>query len=103
VKTTSDLLRVRSDAYRRDAEERVLPAPGGLGGAIDVELDGNFFRTVAQLDERTPHGPPSLVRCRRLVVRGDVRFGRGVVIEGDVVLEALPGGRLDVPDGARIC
>jgi len=103
VKTTSDLLRVRSDAYRRDAEERVLPAPGGLGGAIDVELDGNFFRTVAQLDERTPHGPPSLVRCRRLVVRGDVRFGRGVVIEGDVTLEAPPGGRLDVPDGARIC
>jgi hypothetical protein len=35
-------------------------------------------------------------------VRGDVRFGRGVVIEGDVVLEALPGGRLDVPDGARL-
>jgi UTP--glucose-1-phosphate uridylyltransferase len=102
VKTTADLLRVRSDAYVRDAEERVLPAEGGLGGAIAVELDAKFFRTVAQLDQRTPHGPPSLLRCRRLVVKGDVRFGRGVVIEGEVRLEAPPGGRLDVPDGARL-
>jgi hypothetical protein len=35
-------------------------------------------------------------------VRGDVRFGRGVVLEGDVTLEAPPGGGLQVPDGARV-
>jgi UTP--glucose-1-phosphate uridylyltransferase len=102
VKTTADLLRVRSDAYRRDAEERIVPAAGGLGGAIAIELDPRFFRTVAELDLRTPHGPPSLLHCRRLAVRGDVRFGRGVVIEGDVALEAPVGARLDVPDGARL-
>jgi UTP--glucose-1-phosphate uridylyltransferase len=102
VKTTADLLRVRSDAYLRDAEERVLPAPGGLGGALAIELDPAFFRTVDELDARTPHGPPSLLRCRRLVVRGDVRFGRGVVLEGEVTLAAPAGGRLDVPDGARL-
>ena len=102
VKTTGDLLRVRSDAYRRDDEERIVPAPGGLGGAIAVTLDAKHFRTVGDLELRTPHGPPSLLRCRRLTVRGDVRFGKGVVIEGDVTLEAPAGGRLDVPDGARL-
>ena len=102
VKTTADLLRVRSDAYRRDAEEQVVPTPGGLGGAIAVELDAKHFRTVGELEQRTPHGPPSLVGCQRLVVRGDVRFGGGVVIEGDVTLEARAGGHLDVPDGARL-
>jgi UTP--glucose-1-phosphate uridylyltransferase len=102
VKTTADLLRVRSDAYVRDAEERVVPAEGGLGGAIAIELDAATFRSVADLEQRTPHGPPSLRRCRRLAVRGDVRFGRGVTVEGEVVLEAPPGGRLDVPDGARL-
>ena len=102
VKTTGDLLRVRSDAYLRDEEERVVPAPGGLGGAIAIDLDANHFRTVAELEQRTPHGPPSLLRCRRLAVRGDVRFGKGVVIEGDVTLEAPPGGRLDVPDGQTL-
>ena len=102
VKTTADLLRVRSDAYRRDSEEQVVPTPGGLGGAIAVELDAKHFRTVGELEQRTPHGPPSLVGCPRLVARGDVRFGGGVVIEGDVTLEAPSRGRLDVPDGARL-
>ena len=102
VKTTADLLRVRSDAYRRDAEERVVPTPGGLGGAIAIDLDAKHFRTAFELEQRTPHGPPSLVGCERLVVRGDVRFGGGVVIEGDVTLEAPAHGRLDVPDGARL-
>jgi len=102
VKTTADLLRVRSDAYQRDAEERVVPTPGGLGGAIAIDLDAKHFRTVRELEQRTPHGPPSLVGCHRLVVRGDVRFGGGVVIEGDVTLEAPARGRLDVPDGARL-
>lgn len=99
VKTTADLLRVRSDAYVRDDEERIVAAPGGLGGAIPVDLDPAYFRTVAQLDERTPHGPPSLRGCRSLRVVGDVRFGRGVVVSGDAVVEAPPGERLDVPDG----
>jgi UTP--glucose-1-phosphate uridylyltransferase len=102
VKTTADLLRVRSDAYRRDAEERVVPAPGGLGGAIGIELDPKHFRSVADLERRTPDGPPSLVGCRRLAVRGDVRFGGGVVIEGEVTLEAPRGGHLEVPAGARL-
>ncbi len=100
VKTTADLLRVRSDAYVRDGEERVLPAKDSLGGAIAIELEPAFFRTVEQLDARTPYGPPSLLGCRRLVALGDVRFGRGVVIRGDVTLEAPAGGRLDVADGA---
>jgi UTP--glucose-1-phosphate uridylyltransferase len=102
VKTTADLLRVRSDAYRRDAEERVVPTPGGLGGAIAIELDPKHFRTAFELDQRTPHGPPSLVGCHRLVVRGDVRFGGGVVIEGDVTLEAPHGRSLALADGTRL-
>jgi UTP--glucose-1-phosphate uridylyltransferase len=102
VKTTADLLRVRSDAYLRDAEECVVPAPGGLGGAIAIELEPACFRSVRDLELRMPYGPPSLVGCRRLSVRGDVHFGSGVVIEGDVTLAAPAGGRLDVPDGERL-
>ena len=56
----------------------------------------------AELERARRTARPRCVRCRRLVVRGDVRFGSGVVIEGDVTLEAPPGGRLDVPDGARL-
>jgi hypothetical protein len=35
-------------------------------------------------------------------VRGDVRFGRGVVVEGDVSLAHAGAEPLVVPDGTRL-
>lgn len=88
VKSTGDLLAIRSDAYVLSDDFRVLPAPGGPGDQLVVELDPAYFQRVDQLDARTPHGPPSLIRARRLVVRGDYTFAQGEVIEG----EAQRGG-----------
>jgi UTP--glucose-1-phosphate uridylyltransferase len=83
VKSTGDLLAIRSDAYVLGPDYRILPAPGGPGDQLVVDLDPAYFRRVDQLDARTPHGPPSLIRARRLVVRGDHTFAKGAVIEGD--------------------
>ncbi len=102
VKTTADLLAVRSDAFVLDAAERVVPAPERGDAPLLVELDKRHYRTVADLDERFPEGPPSLVACTRLAVEGDVRFGRDVVCRGEVELAAPGGGTLRVPDGARL-
>ena len=88
VKTTGDLLAIRSDAYVLSPDYRILPAPGGPGAELVVDLDPIYFKRVDQLDARTPHGPPSLIRARRLTVRGDFSFERGAVIEGDVRIEA---------------
>jgi len=95
VKTTSDLLAVRSDAYELTADWRVVPAPGRAGDLV-VDLDPAYYKTVAQLDERFPAGAPSLRRCRRLRVRGDVHFGAGVTCLGEVDL------RCDVPSPCRV-
>jgi UTP--glucose-1-phosphate uridylyltransferase len=102
VKSCADLLAVRSDAYRLDEDFRVVPAPGGPGDQLVVDLDPEYFRRVDQLDERTPHGPPSLVDARRLIVRGDVRFGRGVRIQGEVELAAPRGEIRAIPDGSAL-
>ncbi len=77
VKTTNDLLLVRSDAYllREDdahlepASERVATQPPV------VDLDPRFYKRLADFEARFPAGPPSLARAERLVVRGDVTFG----------------------------
>ena len=84
VKTTNDLLVVRSDAYEltADAHLRMVPDRAPL-----VELDPEFFKLVADFDARFPAGPPSLVSAERLEVRGDVTFGRDVVVRGPVVVE----------------
>ena len=64
-----------------------------------VDLDPRFYRQVADLQARFPDGAPSLVRCRRFVVLGDVRFGAGVVAEGDVEVRHEGPGQLVIDPG----
>ena len=99
VKTTDDLLVLRSDAYVLDDLARLVPAPGRSGPAPLVRLDPEHYRLVADFDARFPSGAPSLIACDALTVRGDVRFGAGVVVRGDIVV-GEPGTALAVPDGA---
>jgi UTP--glucose-1-phosphate uridylyltransferase len=86
VKTTSDLLVLWSDVYRLAPDARIVQNPARTAPAPFVDLDPKFFRTVQDLESRFPAGAPSLLRASRLVVRGDVRFEAGVVVEGDVTV-----------------
>jgi UTP--glucose-1-phosphate uridylyltransferase len=76
VKTTNDLLVVRSDAYvLHEDDARMEPAPERAGMEPPVvDLDPRFFKLLADFEARFPGGPPSLLRAERLVVRGDVVF-----------------------------
>jgi UTP--glucose-1-phosphate uridylyltransferase len=65
-----------------------------------VDLDPEYFKILADFDLRFAAGPPSLVRADRLEVRGDVAFGKDVVVVGDVELHAPAGARREIPDGA---
>ena len=100
VKTTNDLLVLRSDAYVRGEDERVALAPERNGEPPFVDLDSAYFKLLPDFDLRFPEGAPSLVACDRLVVRGDVGFGKGVVIRGSVTIEHPGDGRLLIEDGA---
>jgi UTP--glucose-1-phosphate uridylyltransferase len=82
VKTTNDLLVVWSDAYELTPEGRMEPTFDGPGPV--VTLDDDHFKLVPDFEARFPAGAPSLRRCDRLEVEGDVTFGAGVVVEGDV-------------------
>jgi UTP--glucose-1-phosphate uridylyltransferase len=84
VKTTNDLLVVRSDAYLLyDDDGRLEPASARAGAPPPViDLDPRFYKLLEDFEARFPAGPPSLVRAERLLVRGDVTFGAGTVISG---------------------
>jgi UTP--glucose-1-phosphate uridylyltransferase len=88
VKTTSDLLALRSDAYVITEDGRAMLAPERKGIPPEIDLDGDHFKLVDQLDAALAGGVPSLLHCRRLTVRGPVRFSSSDRFEGDVVLEA---------------
>jgi UTP--glucose-1-phosphate uridylyltransferase len=87
VKTTSDLLALRSDAYVITEDGRAMLAPERNGIPPEIDLDGNHFKLVDQLESALADGVPSLLRCRRLKVRGPARFSSSDCFEGDVVIE----------------
>jgi UTP--glucose-1-phosphate uridylyltransferase len=89
VKTTNDLLALRSDADVLHDDKRVELAPSREEPPF-VDLDPEYNKLIRQFEERFPGGPPSLVGCDRLVVKGDVTFGRGVVVRGSVTVSG-PG------------
>jgi UTP--glucose-1-phosphate uridylyltransferase len=93
VKTTNDLLVLRSDFYALTEAAHVEPAGGREPGSIFVDLDPDFYKLLRDFEPRFPAGPPSLVACVRLVVKGDVTFGRGVVVRGEVEISAEDGPR----------
>jgi UTP--glucose-1-phosphate uridylyltransferase len=100
VKTTDQLLALRSDAYAftRGAHVELVPERGERPPL--VELDPRFFRLVGDFEARFPHGPPSLVDCDRLRVVGDVVFGAGVRVRGTAVVENDGPEPLRIEDGA---
>jgi len=81
VKTTDDLLVVRSDAYQLTSDGQMSPSFDGPEPV--VTLDKDFCRLLPGFEQRFPAGAPSL-RRRRFQVDGDVTFSKGVVTVGDV-------------------
>jgi UTP--glucose-1-phosphate uridylyltransferase len=84
VKTTEDLLALRSDAYVLADDAHVELAPERDGTPPVVDLDDDYYKLLRDFDARFPDGAPSLVACERLAVEGDVTFGRDVVVRGTV-------------------
>jgi UTP--glucose-1-phosphate uridylyltransferase len=96
VKTTDDLLVLRSDAYTLSEDDMVVaPIPERAENLPYVELDPDFYKLLDDFEQRFPEGPPSLREAERLIVHGDVTFGRAVRVRGAVELEATEPMRID--------
>jgi UTP--glucose-1-phosphate uridylyltransferase len=98
VKTTNDLLVLRSDVYELTGEWLVEPVPERDGKLPFVDLERRFYGVIDEFEARFPAGPPSLRAAQRLVVRGDVTFGARVIVRGDAEIESSEPIRID--DGA---
>jgi UTP--glucose-1-phosphate uridylyltransferase len=97
VKTTNDLLALRSDAYVLHEDKRVELDPSREAPPF-IDLDSDYYKLIREFEARFPAGAPSLVACDRLVVEGDVTFGRGVVVKGSVTVE----GPARIDDGETL-
>lgn len=98
VKTTNELLLVRSDIYDLDEASRVVSLIDHDEPYIDLSSEYKF---VADFDARFPQGVPSIREASSFAVDGDVTFGRDVTCVGDVRVSASDGPRT-IEDGARL-
>lgn len=96
VKTTSDLLLMRSDVYELTDDYRLV-------AQVDAPLVklSTTYKQIAGFDARFAQGAPSLRAASSLTVAGDWTFGARVRAEGDAVL-ADAGEAATVPDGATV-
>lgn len=75
VKSTSDLLALRSDLYLLNEDYTLRRNPARQSeDEIIIKLDDQYYRSLEQLDAHFPNGVPSLVNCRRLEIEGEVYF-----------------------------
>jgi UDP-N-acetylglucosamine pyrophosphorylase len=91
VKTTGDLLALRSDAYTVTKDWRLELTNQLSAQPPNLDLDNDHYKLADQLDEKTADGVPSLKDCRELVVRGPVLFNSGNVFRGKVKVINLGG------------
>jgi UTP--glucose-1-phosphate uridylyltransferase len=87
VKTTNDLLVLRSDVYDI-GPDFVLDQAGPMIPFVD--LDG-VYKLVGDFDRRFKQGAPSLRDAEAFVVDGDWTFGENVKIVGKVKLDGERG------------
>ncbi|XP_074380690.1 UTP--glucose-1-phosphate uridylyltransferase-like isoform X6 [Apium graveolens] len=98
VEASSDLLLVQSDLYtlsdglltRNSAREN--PA----NPAIEL---GPEFKKFADFSRRFD-SIPSILELDSLKVDGDVWFGSGVTLKGNITINAKSGVKMEIPDGA---
>jgi UTP--glucose-1-phosphate uridylyltransferase len=94
VKTTDDLLVLRSDVYTISDDMVVAPLPERATNLPYVELDKRYYKLIDDFEARFPDGPPSLKEAERFVVSGDVTFRAGVIVRGAVTVQSPVAERL---------
>lgn len=99
VKTTNDLLVLRSDVYEL-SDDYSVQLVDGVSEAPFVDLDPDYYKLVKSFGERFPVGPPSLLKATSLRVRGDWTFAPGAVVEGDTEITAEGSPGIWPPGGA---
>jgi UTP--glucose-1-phosphate uridylyltransferase len=102
VKTTNDLLAVRSDNYTLTEHFRVILNPERQLDPIVIDLDPRYYKNYDALVRFFPSGPPAMIQCSSLTIRGPHEFGSDVTLVGDVTLENPGSEPVRIPDGAII-
>ncbi|MCC6932148.1 MAG: UTP--glucose-1-phosphate uridylyltransferase [Deltaproteobacteria bacterium] len=97
IKKNEDLLALWSDIFYLNQSFHVCREDRRRHSEIVIDLDPQYYKSIASFKERFVHGVPSLLDCRTLKIKGDVAFGENVVLKGDVVINNSSGSQKLIP------
>ncbi len=100
VKSTQDLLVVRSEYMHLTESGTIQPSPGCRETPPSVQLDSLYYKTIEAFEQRFPHGAPSLCGCDSLKVSGDISFGQDVTLHGEVEITNTSDTQKKIKDGS---
>ncbi|KAF7684263.1 UTP--glucose-1-phosphate uridylyltransferase [Astathelohania contejeani] len=99
VKTCSDLFLVKSNLYL-ERHGCLFMNPKRLYPSIPlIKLLGENFKEISKF-LRAFKGQADILELDHLTVSGNVRFGKGVVLKGTVIIIADKGNTIHIPDGS---
>ncbi|MFP6874579.1 MAG: UTP--glucose-1-phosphate uridylyltransferase [Verrucomicrobiales bacterium] len=99
VKTCDDLFALRSDAYVMSEDWQLRLAPERNAPPPIVHLDKRHYKHIEHVELATSDGVPSLVKCERLEVNGQVRFEVDTVFSGCVNVRNTGSQEAVLPSG----
>lgn len=102
VKNCEELLLLWSDAFIIDENCQIIDNPEKKFTNITVQLDPTYYSFISQLNDRFPFGAPSLIECKDLVIKGDIRFGKNIKLVNSVALTNSQSEQVTITDNSII-
>jgi len=106
VKTSNDLLSVRSDCFVYNVDDSLRINPIRLKrnrpDVSKIDLDPKYYGKIDDLEKRFRNGIPSLIDCDALTIEGDVFFEKGVKIKGLVRITNRQQSQAIIKEGTVI-
>lgn len=99
VKKTQDLLVIMSNLYSLQNGTLIINPARPFPSVPLVKLGDAHFAKVRDFLTRFA-SIPDMLELNHLTVSGDVTFGRGVRLQGTVIIIANHGERIDIPAGS---
>ena len=102
VKKCNELLAIRSDCFTYSDTCGLEVNPERRLNQIQIDLDPEYYGKIDEFGKRFPYGPPSLLNCESLTVKGNVFFGNHIALKGNVVIQNSGSKPVTVPDESVI-
>lgn len=102
VKKCNELLAIRSDCFTYSDARGLEVNPKRRLDQIQIDLDPKYYGKIDEFGKRFPYGPPSLLNCESLTVRGNVFFGNHIELKGNVIIQNAGRTPVSVPDESVI-